>query len=173
MTDDHADKALADAFDIQNLQAGFADDPFPTYRALLAHAPVKHFPDGSIMISRWAEMDRVYLPDEHLERFRLTRDDLLGGPAMDDRFRELMQFEWERAQKYYLDSAPLLELTDKASRPALWAMMTIYHGVLLRIRDIGYDVYHTRARLSTGEKAMVVARAGWSRLTGNSAPFPP
>ena len=120
-----------------------------------------------------AEMDRVYLPDEHLERFRLTRDDLLGGPAMDDRFRELMQFEWERAQKYYLDSAPLLELTDKASRPALWAMMTIYHGVLLRIRDIGYDVYHTRARLSTGEKAMVVARAGWSRLTGNSAPFPP
>ena len=60
MTDDHADKALADAFDIQNLQAGFADDPFPTYRALLAHAPVKHFPDGSIMISRWADLDRVY-----------------------------------------------------------------------------------------------------------------
>ena len=54
------DKALADAFDIQNLAPGFADDPFPTYHALLEHAPVKRFPDGSVMISRWADMDMIY-----------------------------------------------------------------------------------------------------------------
>ncbi len=53
-------KALADAFDIQNLSPGFADDPFPTYHALLEHAPIKRFPDGSIMISRWADLDMVY-----------------------------------------------------------------------------------------------------------------
>lgn len=54
------DKDLADAFDIQNLTSGFADDPFPTYHALLEHAPIKRFPDGSIMISRWADLDMVY-----------------------------------------------------------------------------------------------------------------
>lgn len=53
-------QALAQAFDIQNLPEGFADDPFPTYRALLDHAPLKRFPDGSVMLSRWADLDRVY-----------------------------------------------------------------------------------------------------------------
>lgn len=54
------DAALAEAFDIQNLPDGFADDPFPVYRALLEHAPVKRFPDGSVMLSRWDDLDRVY-----------------------------------------------------------------------------------------------------------------
>ena len=55
-----ADAALADAFDINAISPGFAEDPFPTYRALLEHAPVKRFPDGSIMLSRYADLDRVY-----------------------------------------------------------------------------------------------------------------
>jgi len=56
----NADRGLAQAFDLANLAPGFADDPFPTYRALLEHAPLKRFPDGSVMISRWADLDRVY-----------------------------------------------------------------------------------------------------------------
>ena len=51
---------LAAAFDISAIAAGFAEDPFPVYRALLEHAPVKHFADGSVMLSRWADLDRVY-----------------------------------------------------------------------------------------------------------------
>jgi cytochrome P450 len=51
---------LADAFDITAIPSGFADDPFPVYRALLEHAPVKRFADGSIMLSRYADLDRVY-----------------------------------------------------------------------------------------------------------------
>lgn len=55
-----ADADLADAFDITALPAGFADDPFPVYRALLEHRPLKRFADGSIMLSRHADLDRVY-----------------------------------------------------------------------------------------------------------------
>jgi cytochrome P450 len=47
-------------FEITALPAAFADDPFPVYRALLEHAPVKHFADGSVMLSRWADLDYVY-----------------------------------------------------------------------------------------------------------------
>ena len=36
-----ADRDMAEAFDLANLQPGFAEDPFPTYRALLEHAPLK------------------------------------------------------------------------------------------------------------------------------------
>jgi cytochrome P450 len=51
---------LAREFEITALSPTFADDPFPVYRALLEHAPVKHFADGSVMLSRWADLDRVY-----------------------------------------------------------------------------------------------------------------
>ncbi|MCV0397496.1 MAG: cytochrome P450 [Rhizobiaceae bacterium] len=55
-----ADAALARDFDINALPPGFAEDPFPVYRALLEHAPVKRFADGSVMLSRHADLDRVY-----------------------------------------------------------------------------------------------------------------
>ena len=55
-----ADRALAAGFDLAALPEGFADDPFPVYRALLEHAPLKRFPDGSVMLSRWEDLDRVY-----------------------------------------------------------------------------------------------------------------
>ena len=51
---------LAASFDITALPPGFADDPFPVYRALLDHAPLKRFRDGSVMLTRYADLDRVY-----------------------------------------------------------------------------------------------------------------
>ena len=51
---------LAEAFDLTDLNADFAQDPFPTYRALLAHAPVKRFRDGSVMVARHADLMRIY-----------------------------------------------------------------------------------------------------------------
>lgn len=55
-----ADPAVAETFELNDLPADFVDDPFPVYRSLLDHAPVKHFRDGSIMLSRFDDLDRVY-----------------------------------------------------------------------------------------------------------------
>ena len=51
---------LANDFDLYDLPTGFVEDPYPTYAALRQHAPLKRFDDGSVMISRWADLDRVY-----------------------------------------------------------------------------------------------------------------
>lgn len=48
------------AFDLATPPEGFRDDPFPFYAALLAHAPVLPQPDGSVLISRHADLDRIY-----------------------------------------------------------------------------------------------------------------
>src|SRR3712207_489389 len=48
------------SFDLAALPPAFLDDPFPTYRALRGHAPVKRMPDGSLFLTRWADLDRVY-----------------------------------------------------------------------------------------------------------------
>jgi cytochrome P450 len=47
-------------FDLRNLPDAFYDDPFPTYRALREQAPVKRMPDGSVFLTRYADIVAVY-----------------------------------------------------------------------------------------------------------------
>lgn len=53
-------ETVAARFDLRHLPAGFYEDPYPVYRALLRHAPVKRLPDGSLFLTRYADLDRVY-----------------------------------------------------------------------------------------------------------------
>ena len=122
-----------------------------------------------------AAMGRVYLPGEDLARFGMTRDELLrAGVSHPEHagFNKFMAYEWQRANRYYEDSAPLLGMVRSTSRPALWAMMAIYYGILLRIRKQGYDVYSRRARLSALEKSWIVLRAARTRWLGGAAAIP-
>lgn len=47
-------------FDLANPPADFAEDPFPYYDSLLRDAPVLPQPDGSVLISRHSDLDRIY-----------------------------------------------------------------------------------------------------------------
>ena len=49
-----------DGFDLARLTPGFLTDPYPTYRALRERAPVKRMPDGSLFLTRHADLSRVY-----------------------------------------------------------------------------------------------------------------
>ena len=51
---------VAAGFDLMQLPASFFTDPFPTYRALREHAPVKRFADGSVLLTRYADCEFVY-----------------------------------------------------------------------------------------------------------------
>lgn len=52
--------ALAEAFDLGRLPPDFHDDPYPTYRALRTHAPVKLLPSGSYFLSRYDDCLQAY-----------------------------------------------------------------------------------------------------------------
>ena len=52
--------ALAERFDLRHLSDAFYDDPFPTYHALREHAPVRRMPDGSVFLTRYADIVGVY-----------------------------------------------------------------------------------------------------------------
>ncbi len=47
-------------FDLRNLAPEFFADPFPTYRALREHEPVKRLPDGSLFLTRYNNVLSVY-----------------------------------------------------------------------------------------------------------------
>ena len=108
------------------------------------------------------EMNRVYLPQEDLQRFGCRAEDLRG--PVTPPLRELLAFEAERAWQLYEEGGELLRLIDKDSRPALWALARIYSGILAEIEARGYDVFGPeKVRLSTAYKVWVMLRArlGW------------
>jgi 15-cis-phytoene synthase len=105
-----------------------------------------------------AGMGRIYLPAEDLRRFRITEAELAGGAAH-ARFQELMIFETKRARQYYAQARDLLPMIDADSRPALWAMMAIYEGLLTKIIRRNYDVFSRAIRLSAAEKTTIALRA--------------
>jgi cytochrome P450 len=53
-------RAVADAFDLARLPADFYADPYPYYRALREHAPVRQMPDGSWFLTRYDDILPVY-----------------------------------------------------------------------------------------------------------------
>ena len=53
-------RAAAGAFDLRRLPEGFTDNPFPWYHALREHEPVRRMPDGSVLLTRHADLVAVY-----------------------------------------------------------------------------------------------------------------
>ena len=48
------------AFDLARLSPAFLEDPYPTYRILREHAPVRRLPDGSFFLTRYDDLVTVY-----------------------------------------------------------------------------------------------------------------
>lgn len=104
---------------------------------------------------------RIYLPLEDLERFGVTPDDLRRGvvtPAV----AGLMQFECDRARRYYQRAAAALPPVDSRSLVAAEIMGAIYFEILTRIEDAGYDVFSARLRVPRPRRA-VIALGTWGR----------
>jgi phytoene synthase len=113
-----------------------------------------------------ASRGRVYLPGEDLERFGYGAEQLARG-VRDDRFRELMRFQAERAAAYYESAAPLAGLLRPAGRAVFLVMMRTYRGLLDAIVRRDYDVFSSRVRLGGCYKLWQAVRVlpvlwGWS-----------
>jgi cytochrome P450 len=52
--------AIAESFNLQQLPAGFHEDPYPIYRALREHVPIKLMPDGSYFLTRYDDLIAIY-----------------------------------------------------------------------------------------------------------------
>src|ERR1700709_2389869 len=53
-------RELAAGFDLENLTPEFYANPYPTYRALREHAPVKRLPNGSYFLTRYDDLVGIY-----------------------------------------------------------------------------------------------------------------
>lgn len=94
-----------------------------------------------------AKRGRIYLPQEDLQRFGYTEEELLNN-VYNERFVELMKFECARAHYYFKKARGFLAEEDKPFLYAARAMGNIYYVLLQRIEKARYDVFSKRIRLS-------------------------
>ena len=106
---------------------------------------------------------RVYLPAEDFERHGLTPEQLMAwghGSVGGERCRRFILEQAERVEQYYRRSAELDAMIDPGCRPTLWAMSTIYHGLLGKIvAHPSAVVGSRRIRLSCVTKGLIAWRA--------------
>jgi len=115
-----------------------------------------------------ASMGRIYIPEEDLARTNLTAANfsstLLQDPAQAQQLRPALEYEAERARKYYESAKWLMELIEEDSRAALWVLVEIYSRLLKKITDRNYDVLTERVRLTLWEKLKVLSRGFLLRI---------
>lgn len=104
-----------------------------------------------------AQMGRIYLPHEDLERFGVSEDDILNARST-PQFLEMMKFEATRAREFYGKARPLVGMIDADSRSTLAVMLAIYGGILDKIEESRFAVFKERIRLSAAEKMWIVGK---------------
>src|SRR5579863_551383 len=110
-----------------------------------------------------ASMGRVYLPEEDLAKFNLSVADVLANPDP-ARFRPLLALEADRAREFYAAGEELIAYISEDSQPALWALITIYRSLLVRIAEKQYDVFTAKSSLSTSEKLRILGKGFLKRI---------
>ncbi|HBM77124.1 MAG TPA: squalene synthase HpnD [Verrucomicrobiales bacterium] len=100
---------------------------------------------------------RIYLPLADLHRFQYTERDLVGR-VYDGRFLSLMNFQAERAERIFEETANLLPAGDRKALRAAEVMRKIYHSLLQQMRRDQFRVFDRRYRISTLRKFGIMVR---------------
>jgi len=104
-----------------------------------------------------ARRGRIYLPIDELQQFNVKAADILNARYSDD-FRRLMEFQIERAERYYEQAMAQLPAADRrAQRPGL-VMAAIYRTLLDEIRRDGCRVLTQRTSLTPIRKLWLAVR---------------
>jgi phytoene synthase len=108
------------------------------------------------------ERGRIYLPAEDLERFGVSRADLLAAltaGSSSAAIRELISFEIGRARAHYAAAAPGITMLAPTSQACIRAAYLIYGEILEEIEAQGNDVFLRRATVPSSRRLRLALRA--------------
>jgi len=122
-------------------------------------------------ISEDAERDRLYLPLEDLNRYRLTEAEVMSG-KQSPRLFTLLKLMSERAEVNYHRAFTKMRRLPRKPLVAAWIMGRVYFKILEKIRARSYDVYAEKVELSSWTKGRIAlgefSRALFSRSSSPS-----
>ena len=108
-----------------------------------------------------ARRGRIYLPLEDLAKFNYTEQDLFKG-VVDDRWRELMQFQIRRTREVYAKAEKGISYLARDARLPVWTALILYSQILDKIERNQYDVFRQRAYVPNLQKLRSLPKA-WLR----------
>lgn len=106
-------------------------------------------------VSRDYEIGRIYIPQEDLEKFGVTEEQISNGRS-DSNFRSLMKFEVDRARQLFIDGYALVEYLDRSLRSDFALFTRGGLSILQAIERQNYDVLDSRPEISKFEKAKIL-----------------
>lgn len=113
-----------------------------------------------------ARRGRIYLPISELQQFNVTAKQITDA-RYSDHFRALMEFQIERAERYYAQALALLPAVDRKSQRAGLIMAAIYRATLDEVKADGCKVLTQRTSLTPLRKLWIAARVwvknAWSK----------
>lgn len=104
-----------------------------------------------------ADRGRVYIPRDELKQFRVSVDDLLKK-RISDPFHRLMNFQSERADRYFQEAFQILPFKRRKRIIPAEVMTAFYRRILRKVRVENFPVFQKKVTLSTVEKLALVAR---------------
>ena len=108
-----------------------------------------------------ARRGRIYLPLDEMQQFGVTVADILNYRET-EQFKQLMEFQFERALGYYHQAFAALPKADRKPQRAGLIMAAIYQALLREIRKDHYTVLSQRIALTPLRK-LWIAWQTWMR----------
>jgi phytoene synthase len=108
---------------------------------------------------------RIYLPQEDLETFGVTRE-VLERRVVTPSVRELLRFEIERTRALYAFAEPGIDMLHPTSRDCVRTAFTLYGGILGAVEAAHYQVLTQRVSVPlTRRLAVALPAARRARAT--------
>lgn len=104
-----------------------------------------------------AELGRVYLPLEDLERFGVSVQNIIQKKVGEE-FQQLMKYQYERAQRYYLRAAKTLPSSERRNMIPSQIMKNIYHHLLQIIARKNFNVLNQKVEISNFIKLSIACK---------------
>lgn len=104
------------------------------------------------------DLGRVYMPEDEMAKFGLTRDDI-AGRVRDERFENFMQFQIERNREIYREAFPGIRMLHWRGRLAVKISYVLYKAILGEIERANYNVYAGRVRTNRQQKIVLSLKA--------------
>lgn len=104
----------------------------------------------------YTQRNRIYLPQEDLERFGVTEEMVTHGLVTPE-FKALMQFEIARARALYASADAGIPLLTRSGQKPVRLARVLYSKILDRIEDAKYDVFSERRYTTRMQKIRYAA----------------
>jgi len=112
---------------------------------------------------------RIYVPLEDLRRFNITEAEVMKGLVdedgnVDERWKEFMKFQIERARFYFAESEAGVTQLDKDARWPVWSALILYRQILDAIEANDYNNFTKRAYVPKWKKLLTLPVAWMSAM---------